>query len=74
MKPIKEMKMAFVCKQTAVLVVRINNNAVLTDLYAFFSLNTLPHTLVSLTSCIYIVFSVLNILTHIDTMLRVVSL
>ena len=36
--------MAFVCKQTAVLVVRIINNAVLTDLKPFFSLNTLPHT------------------------------
>ena len=42
-----------------------NNNAVL---------NTLPHTSVSLTSCIYIVFSVLNILTHMATMLRVGSL
>ena len=52
--------MAFVCKETAVLVVRINNignnNTVFTDLYASFSLNTLPHTSVSLTSCIYIVF------------------
>ena len=56
--------MAFVCKQTAVLGVRINNNAVLTDLWPFFSLNTLPYTLVSQTSCIPIVFSVLNILTH----------
>ena len=40
--------MAFVCKQTAVLVVRIkktldNNNAVLMDLKAIFSRNTLPH-------------------------------
>ena len=49
-----------------------NNNAVLTDL--FFSLNTLPHTSVSLTSCISIVFSALNILTHMTTMLRVGSL
>ena len=39
-----------------------NNNAVLTDLQAFFSLNTLPHTSVSQTSCISLVFSVLNIL------------
>ena len=31
---------------------------------AFFSLDTLPHTSVSLTSCISIVFSVLNILTN----------
>ena len=40
----------------------------------FSHLITLPHTSVSLTSCIYIVFSVLNILTHMATMLRVVSL
>ena len=70
--------MAFVCKQTAVLVVCIitldNNNAVLTDLSAFLSLNTLPHTSFSLTSCISIVFSVLNTLTHMTTMLRVWSL
>ena len=33
-----------------------NNNVVLTDLYAYFSLNTLPHTSVSLTRCISIVF------------------
>ena len=33
-----------------------NNNAVLMDLYAFFSLNTSPHTSVSLTSCISNVF------------------
>ena len=51
--------MSFVCKQTAVLVVRIN---------------TLPHTSFSLTSCISIVFSVLNILTHMTTVLRVGSL
>ena len=51
-----------------------NNNAVLTDLYAYFSFNTLPHTSVSLTRCISIVFSVLNILTHMTTMLRVGSL
>ena len=51
-----------------------NNNAVLTDLKAYFSLNTLPHTSVSLTSCISIVFSVLNILTHMTIMLRVGSL
>ena len=41
-----------------------NNYAVLTDLEAYFSLDTLPHTSVSLTRCISIVFSVLNILTH----------
>ena len=51
-----------------------NNNAVLTDLQTFFSLNTLPHTSVSLTSCISIVFSVLNILTHLTTILHVGSL
>ena len=51
-----------------------NNDAVLTDLYAYFSLNTLSHSSVSLTSCISIVFSVLNILTHMTTMLRVGSL
>ena len=34
-----------------------NNNDVLTDFYPFLSLNTLPHTSVGLTSCIYIVFS-----------------
>ena len=33
-----------------------NNNAVLTDLSTYFSLNTLPHTSVSLTRCISIVF------------------
>ena len=38
-----------------------NNNAVLTDFKVFFSLKTLPHTSFSLTSCISIVFSVLNI-------------
>ena len=46
----------------------------LTDFKAFFSLNTLRHTSVSLTSCISIVFSVLNILTHTTTLLRVGSL
>ena len=51
-----------------------NNNAVLTDLKAILSLNTLSHTSVSLTSFISIVFSVLNILTHLTTMLRVGSL
>ena len=70
--------MAFVCKQTAVFGVRINtldnNNHVLTDLLAFFSLNTLPHTSVSLTSCIPIVFSAFNIFTYMTTMLRVGSL
>ena len=51
-----------------------NNNAVSTDLDAFFSLNTSPHTSVSLTSCISIVISVLNILTHLTTLLCVGSL
>ena len=68
--------MTFVCKQTGVLVVRINNignnNGVLTDL--FFPPKALPHASVSLTSCISNAFSVLNILTHMTTMLRVGSL
>ena len=64
--------MAFVYKQTGVLVVRINNinnNGVLTDFYPFISLYTLPHTLVGLTGCISNAFSVLNILTYLTTML-----
>ena len=48
----------------------LHNNAVLT----FFSLNTLPHTSPGLSSCISIVFSVLNILTRLTTMLPVQSL
>ena len=48
--------MAFICKQTGVLVVRLitldNNNGVLIDFYPFISLYTLPHTSVSLTGCI----------------------
>ena len=53
--------MALDCKQTAVLVVRINNildnnNKLLTDLWPFFSLNTLPHTSVGLSDCFFIVF------------------
>ena len=51
-----------------------NYNAVLIDLKAYFSLDTLPHTSVSLSRCISIVFSVFNILTHMTTMLRVGSL
>ena len=51
-----------------------NNNAALTDLQPFFSLNTLPRTSVGLTSCISIVFSVLNIWTHLTTILPVRSL
>ena len=51
--------MGFVCKQTAILVVHINkldnNNNVLTGFKSFFSLYTLPHTLVGLTDCIFIV-------------------
>ena len=70
--------MAFVCKQTAVLVVCINNIGQLqccfNRLVGIFSLNTLPHTSVSLTSCISIVFSVLNILTHLTIRMRVGSL
>ena len=51
-----------------------NHNAVLTDLQPFCSRNTLPHTSVGLTSCISIVFSVLNIFTHLTTSLPVGSL
>ena len=51
-----------------------NNNAILKELCPFFSLDTLPHTSVGLTSCISIVFSVLNILAHLTTMLPVGSL
>ena len=42
----------------------------------FFSLYTLPHTSVGLTSCISIVlfFSVLNILNHLTTMMPGMSL
>ena len=43
-------------------------------LIAIFSLNTLPHTSVDLTSCITVVFSVFDILTHLTTMLSVGSL
>ena len=56
--------MTFVYKQTAVL----------TDLNTFLSINTLPHTSVSLASCISIVFSVLNILTNLITLPGVGSL
>ena len=70
--------MTCVCKQTAVLVVRINNignnNGVLTDFYPFFSHFTLPHTSVGLTGCITNAFSVLNILTHLTTILPFGSL
>ena len=69
--------MAFVYKQTAVLVVRINNidnNAVLTNLWTFFSLNTLLHTSITMTGCIFNVFSVFNTLTHLTPMLCVGSL
>ena len=70
--------MAFVCKQTAVLVVPIitldNNNDDLADFEPLFSLYTLPHTSVGLTGCISIVFSVLNILNHLTNMLPVMSL
>ena len=53
--------MAFGCKQLfwwSASITLDNNNAVLTDLYPFFSLNTLPHRSVGLTSCISIVSSV----------------
>ena len=57
--------MAFVCKQTAVLVVSINNigqyQCCFNRLVAIFSLDNLPDTSVDLTSCISITFSVLNI-------------
>ena len=70
-------KMAFVCKQTAVLVVCItldNNNDVLADFYPLLSLHTLPHASVGLTDCISVVFLVLNILTRLTTMLLLMSL
>ena len=51
-----------------------NNNDVLADFQPFFSLYTLPHTSVGLTGCTSIVFSVLNILTHLTTLLLVMSL
>ena len=70
--------MAFVCKQTAVWlsasITLDNNNDVLTDFKPFFTLYSLPHTSVGLTSCISIVFSFLKKLTHMTTMLRVMSL
>ena len=66
--------MAFICKQTAVLVVHINNNDVLAVFQPFFSLYILPHTSVGLTDCISIVFLVLNILTGLTTMLPAMSL
>ena len=46
-----------------------NNNDASTDFYPFCSLYTLPHTSVGLTGCISNAFSVLNILTHLTTML-----
>ena len=51
-----------------------NNDGVLTDIYPFFSLYTLPHTSVGQTGCISKDFSVFNILTHLTTMLPVGSL
>ena len=51
-----------------------NNDAVLTDLQAFFSVSTSPHTSVSIIGCISIVFSIMNILTHLTTLLRIGSL
>ena len=73
------MKNGIFCKQSAVLVVHIktldNNNDVLTDFEPFTPLYTLPHTSVWQTGCISIVFfSVLNILTHLTTVLPVDSL
>ena len=51
-----------------------NNNDVLAYYWPFFSTYTLPHISIDLTVCISIVFSVLNILTHLITILHVVSL
>ena len=51
-----------------------NNNDGLPDLCPFFSLDTLLHISVGLTSCISIVFSAMNILTHLTIMLPVGSL
>ena len=71
--------MAFVCKQTVVLVVRVkaldNNNGVLADIQLYFSLYSLSHTSDGLTGCISIVFFLVwTILTHLTTMLPVGSL
>ena len=51
-----------------------NNNDVLAEFWPFFSVYTLPQTLVGLTGCISIVSTVLNILTHLTTVLPVMSL
>ena len=51
-----------------------NNNHVLTNSKPFFSLYTLPHTSVGLTSCISIVFSVLKMLTRLTITLPIGSL
>ena len=68
------MKNAFVCKQTAVFVVRINiNNAVLTDLYPFFSPNTLPNRSTSVGVTSYISKKKISF-EYFDSMLPVGSL
>ena len=51
-----------------------NNNAVLTDLWPFFLLNTLPHTSAGLTRCIFIVLSVLNIFSHFKPCIHLANL
>ena len=51
-----------------------NNNDVLADFLPFFLLYTLRHPSIGLTYCISIVFSVLNILAHLTTMLHVLFL
>ena len=70
--------MTFVCKQTVVFVVPMNNIGqqqwCSNRLFAIFSLHTLPHTSVGLTRCIPSVFSVRKMLTRMTTMLRGVSL
>ena len=51
-----------------------NNNRFLNDFKPFFSLYTLPHISVGLTGCTFFSFSVLNILTHLTSMLPFGSL
>ena len=45
-----------------------NNDAILKDLQALFSLGTLPHTSVSIAQ---LFFSISNILTYLNIMLRI---
>ena len=54
--------------------ITLDNNNVSIDFQPFFQLYTSPHTSVGLTCCISLVFSVLNILTHMTSILPVGSL